>query len=90
MDIGKLKNGKQNTVSICPEDYPNGFSIECHGGEINPYGGVSFFVNDNRVQTEWVSPPYMAAGDLDRGPNGLNLTGPRRTAVAEIERGTAS
>lgn len=74
--IAELTNNTASTVNICPEHYYDGFSIECRGSDINPAGGVSFFVNDSRVQTEGVSPPYMAAGDLDRGPDGLTFINP--------------
>jgi len=77
VDIGKLR-GKNNAnpLKICPEDYLHGFSIECRGADVNPRGGVEFIVNGNRVQTEWISPPYMIAGDLDRGPAGVTFINP--------------
>ena len=81
VDIGRLRRGGakgSQTVELCPEKYPNGFSIECredYPGEIDPSGGVKFFVNGDRAQTEWISPPYMIAGDKDRPPNGLTEIG---------------
>lgn len=75
MNIGKLENRKANTVKVCPEKYPNGFSIECRGNDVNPQDGVKFYVNNERSQTEWVSPPYMIAGDKDRPPAGLTEIG---------------
>jgi len=74
--FGRLTEYSTNTTKICPEQLPNGFSIECYGADIIPSGGVSFFVNGGRVQTEGISPPYMAAGDLDRGPDGLTYINP--------------
>lgn len=51
-------------TSICPEDYPEGFSVECLGEQVN--ANVKFFMNGDRVQTESRA-PFHAAGDKDFG-----------------------
>jgi len=76
IDIGKLSSTESKTVRICPEKYHGGFSIECRGEDIDPNGGVSFFLNDAFIHMEGGSPPYMAASDLDSGPDGLTYIAP--------------
>lgn len=84
--IGQLESTKETTQAICPEKYPKGFSIECMGLDINPRGGVAFYVNGDHVKTEYISPPYMMAGDLDRGTNGLTFINPWKNRAEHHKR----
>lgn len=62
--IGVLRTNRNGgPLEICPGLYPEGFSIECRGTDVN--ANVEFFVNDMRVQTEGRA-PFHIAGDRDR------------------------
>lgn len=46
VDIGKLRNKTSKTVKLCPQKYQYAFSINCRGNDIDPHGGVKFYVNE--------------------------------------------
>lgn len=47
--------------TICPDDHPTGFSVECYGN----FKNVRFFVNGNPGRREYKK-PFMIAGDVPR------------------------
>lgn len=59
-DIGEIRG--DTPLKICPENYPNGFSVRCEGDMVRP--PVKLYIDDSNSRYEGRA-PYHIEGDLD-------------------------